>query len=825
MATPQITSVCINRNKNTWIVMDGNIFVINDITNPNSVWSRLTQPSGVNYVKQISSTTKNDDGIAIIDNDNMIWYATENILNSPNWKRAPYVVKMKCINLNSNMTFFSIGVDNNLYRLTDLKGAWVKLPKPNGGSFPNPGDPIQINDYNIGYSGWSSFLDSKGTMYFDSNVYSGNINVNNWWKNLQVNIPGVTNYVFQNSNEIWIIQNGYLRFKSNVGKKPVESGYVQVGSDTNNRLITTNNFNIFVVVQGDNTIKWGENSTIKGSNTNRLIPPKGYYGTLYYGNSIPVTKAPYTITLTNVPVKNWRRGIEYHHNNCGYSSTCDSFNRNKFPYSNDGLAIEAPNYTVKWIQAGGRGGCVAGQGEAWCWVPEEFLTHVFGQNYSASSRIPVNTGTQYPPSPDKPSAWDLQITPFNKQMNTPDGKMSSKTAVHSNIRYFDNDANRPIFKSIQFNIPDPTEPNVNAVIPSILLQYYIDGNLSLEILNDYMVKYAFTPIKQDNKIIPRYVQSTGSNMVPIPPNEPINLWKAKVGQDFFNTAALRYCSGDNVNTEYCYNYCSNPTNNCDENLLAFCRAGGSGTSKLPQITPGVLSRTPITLDMLKQGYPKYFDNSKNTCGCFMPDDFYNYLDQYSLQQIGTSPEEFADLYKRKIFGIGGAKCNQFSNCTGSDVVSRKSQKDFQCPSINLQQCIQKNIIELAGDSQSNTFQNKQTMNCIQNVTNTTSNNSGDTKPTLKEQLAKAEADKIEADRKAAADKAAADKAATDKAAADKVEAKVEPDTKAAADKVEAKAEPGTKAADPPSKMSPAVIAAIIVVLILLLGGGAFFMLK
>jgi len=545
----------------------------------------------------------------------------------------------------------------------------------------------------------------------------------------------------------------------------------------------------------------------------------------FYGNTTSVSKNPYTITLENVFVKDWREKIEWGTAGCGRPGVTIKKKDANSP-------IEAPNEAPTYRDNGF--GCGGGKYDSYWWVNESFLTHVFGSGTSAGAVI-------------------SSLIPFNKRMeDNYRTKLMGIATAYDKARMLP----KPKFASIQFNIPDPTEPNLDSIIPYILYSYFVNGQLNMAQFNDYMVKYAFTPIKEDNKIIPRYKQRIGNNIIPHLPSTIIDLWIQRVGNSFFNNGALNYCSGDNLNTEFCYDYCMNPTNNCDSNLLAFCRAGGTGTSKLPGITKGILSKTPITLDMLKEGYPRYFDiKSNKSCGCFMPDDFYDYLDQHSFQKINTTPEDFKELYQRKVIGVGGAKCNPFSSCTGADIIQRKSQNQINCPSINLQKCIQTNNVQVFGDAQENKFENQQVMNCVQNVeTNLPSKVAADKaeqekaaaaqrtqleKAAAEEAAAKAKQEEAakaqreqEAATKAAATKAAADKAAADKAAADKAAADKAAADKAAADKAAAtpasgRATPSTPGPAPASsaKMSPVMIAIIILIILALVGGGAFFALR
>ena len=525
----------------------------------------------------------------------------------------------------------------------------------------------------------------------------------------------------------------------------------------------------------------------------------------YYGNSTPVSKNPYIITLQNVDVLYWREKIEWGTAGCGNPGV-------KEQKKNKCSPIEAPDKTDTYRDMGFPCDPIFGRYDSFWWVKEPFLTHVFGSGTSAGATIP-KSGNQY--DDQGQTALSKGITPFNKIMQ-------HNYNNYINVRYRDYGAARvlpkPKFASIQFNIPDPTEPNLDSIIPYILYSYFVNDQLTMPQLNDYMVKYAFTPINEDNKIIPRYKQRIGNNIVPHLPSTIIDLWIQRVGNSFFNNGALNYCSGDILNTEFCYEYCMNPTNNCDNNLLAFCRTGGTENRNLPGITKGILSKTPVTFDMLKEAYPRYFDiNSNRSCGCFMPDQFYDYLDQYSFQKINTTPEDFKELYERKVIGVGGAKCNPFSSCSGADIIKRKSEIN-PCPSINLQKCIQTNNVQIEGNAEQNTFENEQLINCVQNVeTNLPSKVAADN----------AEREKAAAAQRTQLEEAAAKTAADKAAAVDQRTQLEEAADKAAATPVSDRATPSTPGPAPASsaKMSPVMIAIIVAIILALIGGGAFFALR
>jgi hypothetical protein len=103
----------------------------------------------------------------------------------------------------------------------------------------------------------------------------------------------------------------------------------------------------------------------------------------------------------------------------------------------------------------------------------------------------------------------------------------------------------------------------------------------------------------------------------------------------------------------------------------------------------------------------------------MPDDYYNLLDIKAFQETNSKPEDYERLFKQGGIGVqnGNPACDPFASCAGSDVVKKKSAS-AECPSRNIQTCIQKTTIKVGGNLQDSTVQNNQMMNCVQNVTNT-----------------------------------------------------------------------------------------------------------
>ena len=803
-----ISSCCINNENNAWITCyNGTIWGIDDLTNTNAVWNQILMPP--EGAKQIVCNTWATPMIVCINQSGKVYYATTNLLTNPNWTLVNFTRGyVKYISLYWNNSFSAVNTSNEIWSST--------LPINQVTGLPDKKDIVQNSTTNITYNKDKGAIGeingiaviSDGDAAYAAIISAGNIyvttvlgqNSNPSW---QVRVFGgntITNVAFGRARHLlWVDSGDNMGFKT-MWDDGNTMGYVSGGGF---KFCSFGSNNNFITIKTDDTVVWGVTNQTKNTIINGL-PNPAYYGKKYYGNKVPVTKNPITINLTNVPVSFWTQDIHYNSHGCGGSSNCNltALNRETKPYNSSGYAIETPviakGTNDVWYSASS--GCGLGNIQTYCWVPESYTTHVFGDGTGTTS-IPLNKN-QYA----NPSALDLQITPFNKKYNSQwnNGQDYSK---------FVGFGTKPTFEKISFNIPDPSEPiMIDANIPYILLSYYkLNQYTDINGLNNYLNAWAFTPVinSLDNKIVPRHLAYQYGSMK----ETVMSTWQAVIANTY-SVNANQYCSGLNLNTSFCYDYCKNTSNNCDSNLLEFCRSSGTGTSKLPALTPGILSNTPITLDMLKQAYPKYFDNSKKTCGCFMPDDFYNYLDQSSFQKINTKPEDFTALYQRKVIGIGGGKCDPFASCAGSDIISRKSQKDFNCPPINLQQCIQNNTTDMSY-GEGNTSINNQTMSCVQNIEGPPlpSNVAADKAAADKAAADKAAADKVVAD-KAAVVKAAADKVVADKAAADKVVADKAAVVKAAADKV---------AAD--KARSNMMIAIIIAVILIVLGGGAFVILK
>lgn len=391
-------------------------------------------------------------------------------------------------------------------------------------------------------------------------------------------------------------------------------------------------------------------------------------GTGYANSTGALTVSPkfYTITLNSSSVKqlsiaNWIIDETIHYNACGYSSSCGGFSATikenlpidatadpKYPnltyYSNESdCGEDFTNYMFALFTD------FEFPSQAWCWVPESCLTHVFGQNMSDSVSGSGNSPT-IPSDPTNPqsgmSADELiQITPINssKKFNTSDGKLSSYKTDNGNGDFSQQPA--LYFTSLQFNLPDPIQNvMIDPIIPQILINYYKEGFLSEWALADYMLKYSFANII-DPKDGQKYMRSNvkiDNQPVGKQPSDIINFWKALETRSSTSTAKktfdsvyylpslennptyiLNYCSTvninngiytTNINTDVCKAYCDK--GDCDSIMESFCQWKNPKVSEITETS---------TLDELKARFPNWANNQSD-CGCFMytspdPDGF------------------------------------------------------------------------------------------------------------------------------------------------------------------------------------------------------------
>jgi hypothetical protein len=749
-----IRSCCVNDNGNAWILYNnGEIFFIGDVRNGNDVWVKInsTVENG-DQIETIScGTQSNTWWLSAVTKWGQLYYAFNNTTHKPDWKkvRVDGYVKNCCVHnngyahiiTNKDIVKYSNGrLDNNPpFNVT------MKTPE---------GTPQFIRYTSDGYVALLC-TNSKGTYVSGSSV-KGNIvfiasngtsSNPSWIARFGGSFIGNKSLAFAKSDgHIMLASGNGLQYKSRY-----DDGNT-VGSIT----VPGKNFDQCSFAHGDlfiattidkygGEVAWGYTKSISGYNSNGLINAE-YYGKKYYGNSIPVKKAPYKITLKNgqIPLKHWRNETEYRNNGCGFSSGCD-YNVNdrkasRKPYNDTGYPIESSRSSlIDWQGYKYGGGCAAGQYKGRCWVPADFLTHTFGQG--TTYMIP-GSGNQYGSrNPSTPSALELQITPFDKKISTPYDDNAKFSQIDPNYK-------EPTFSEISFNLPDPTEEvDIDVIIPLILTEYASSDYgrsqkgvtqpgavLDAVTLNDYLSKYLFTNVNGhprisfsgDTKLITKgnetmYDQSRLNTL--------ISRWK-QLTNNTFQADAKNYCKGENLISNWCISNCKTNDLNCDDNLLAFCKTGGTGSLPEYSSLPQQLPTAQMTQAMLKAAYPKYYDKKyAEVCGCNMPSNFYINLNIASYQSIPSVDKKDPTAKPGNILWAHDVRqnavttqpnCNNIASCKGNtNVIPNKSDILKGCASINLQNCIQIGSLSIGGDlkveDSANSANVVQSMECTQIV--------------------------------------------------------------------------------------------------------------
>ena len=254
-----ITSCCMSSNNNAWVVMNKKLYGIQDITNPLTAWNMLPTPEKLDII-HVTCGTRHNDSVGIVTSDNSIWISTKNIITIPEWKNTG--TKGKSFNLWSNGTEFTfIGLDNEQYR---YRGSSVKLPRPKSKAYP-----IAINDYNISYNNWGTFLGNDGKIYYDNNMFGGDINVANWWTRDIVDVPDATSYAQQDNAVLWVVQDGTLNFTENFRAK--DGGFVKVKDVEKVKAVSAGNNRNFIAITTDNKVVWGYYDEVRAEQMNNLI--------------------------------------------------------------------------------------------------------------------------------------------------------------------------------------------------------------------------------------------------------------------------------------------------------------------------------------------------------------------------------------------------------------------------------------------------------------------------------------------------------------------------------------------------------------------------
>ena len=254
---------------------------------------------------------------------------------------------------------------------------------------------------------------------------------------------------------------------------------------------------------------------------------------------------------------------------------------------------------------------------------------------------------------------------------------------------------------------------------------------------------------------------------------------------------IGYMSGNNyanILDKPSRDWCYRQDSNCDDNLFAFCAADTLGNKRA-----GNTANVPVTIstaDLIKT-YP----NSKNEiCSCFMPTDYYKASSYNSLLgQYGgkDGPTIFKQMNPESAFNI--PECNDklcHTNTAVQTYRGKTKSSGASCPSIG-PICLNTVNLDLKSSKANLPINITQSNECNKN--------------TPVESLpppAPAPAPVVQK----------------------KVPSGTPPAPVPAPLPPKLSSTPITSA-DPPPKMSPALIIAIIVALIALLGGGAFFMMK
>jgi len=714
--TYNIISIC--SGPGVWIVLDNyTVWCLDDIRNPNSVWTKLPN----SYLKQISCGVRGAI-LGGVNEENNAYYATENLLTNPTWQdiTGKYTYLEVCLPGGTAYAIQTDGVVVVSYNISTgtFQRAFAPENMPNAQS---------ISAHEIGDAGWISIVTTDGDVK-TADVWGV------WEPTWNLIDTDITQSLYQKHGYVQSVTK-YSNVYYSIGAGN-DRNFVKI-ENIQGKLIASAWGDDIIIVTPDNLIYYitplGDSNATRTLMMNGLPNQKTYPYT-YYGNSVPVTKNPYKITLKGqIPVKNWREDVEWVYHGCGYSSKCTTQNhgtRSRWPYSNDGLAIESPSITTMSFWGSQYGsGCGTWKYQAHCWVPKEYLTHVFG--YGTPKTIPA-LNEQY----TKISALDLQITPFDKILGYPydnyDGQLDYDLSSPDKW---------PIFTSISFNLPDPTENvDIDSDIPYILLNYAADDYgrtlpgittpgpvITIDVLNDYISKYLFTNVNgiprislTDSKLRTAQQKNMYKNLDLV-----INGWKTKHPDNSYKTSAKKYCAGNNLKSKFCMDVCESGEStvaiDCDNNLQAFCKKGGNG--KLPVFTKnGILPTTPVTQKILDDAYPMY-SKYPEICGCNMPTAYYQQLDIKAFQEIDDSVanKDVKQLIYSNISNAGGVggrpACDPATSChAGGSLPNKADNSQGTCPTIAIQTCLQQ-ASATAGNvkGSSNVGTISQAMQCTQAI--------------------------------------------------------------------------------------------------------------
>jgi hypothetical protein len=143
-----------------------------------------------------------------------------------------------------------------------------------------------------------------------------------------------------------------------------------------------------------------------------------------------------------------------------------------------------------------------------------------------------------------------------------------------------------------------------------------------------------------------------------------------------------FCKNDNLQSEACYNFCTNPDNMCDDALKAYCADD--------------------------QAYKKHnWVTYNKTCSCFLSDDYYKKWRAHVFDDM--PPAEKA--YIEKVLPPFVSNCS-YPPCAAGDGIPLHNAK---CVPSNIQVCIDNNTIDVNGNVTDSVINVNSLINCVQNV--------------------------------------------------------------------------------------------------------------
>jgi hypothetical protein len=140
-----------------------------------------------------------------------------------------------------------------------------------------------------------------------------------------------------------------------------------------------------------------------------------------------------------------------------------------------------------------------------------------------------------------------------------------------------------------------------------------------------------------------------------------------------------FCKGDNLQTQACYNFCSDPNNNCELALNQYCSDD--------------------------QAYKKLDSNTyNNTCSCFLTAKYYDDWHNKSIQNLNQTTQD----YLKKVLPVFKPKCSYPLCASGKSI-----QPHDNCPANAIQVCINQNMLK-AGDVSNSSLSQDIVIACNQN---------------------------------------------------------------------------------------------------------------